>query len=174
MLKGNLLSLQPLATTETGARFSKCRRYRYALWRRWAPGPACCFIGLNPSTADETKDDNTIRRCIRFSRDWGFGAYWMLNLFAFRSTDPKGIYSGSPVGLHNDATILAWTRQAAVVVLAWGNHGALLNRATNVEWMLMNSAAEPKLRCFGFTSTGQPKHPLYLPADSQLVSVIPF
>ncbi len=164
---------RPLAT---GAHFSKCRLYRYSLWRRWGPGPACCFIGLNPSTATETVDDPTIRRCIRFSRDWGFGAYWMLNLFAFRSTDPKGIYSGSPVGLHNDATIVEWCRRAGRVIVAWGNHGAHQDRGNRVLSMIYGAQAgmTDKIYCFGKTKTGQPKHPLYIRADAALEQWIPF
>lgn len=74
----------------SAARFSLCRRYRYDLWRRWdiSKGYAM-FIGLNPSTADKTADDPTIRRCIGFARSWGYGALCMTNLFAFRATDPR-------------------------------------------------------------------------------------
>ena len=76
---------------ERGARLSPCRTYRYALWRRWGEGPPAMFIGLNPSTADETADDPTIRRCIAFARSWGHGALCMANLFAYRATQPADI-----------------------------------------------------------------------------------
>ena len=82
---------QPQNKTAT---FSECRKYRYTLWRRWdglfASGYAM-FIGLNPSTADETNDDPTIRRCIGYARDWGYGGLCMTNLFAFRATLPKNM-----------------------------------------------------------------------------------
>ena len=69
--------------------FSKDRIYRYALWRTWNENlPKTLFIGLNPSTADEIQDDPTIRRCIRYSRDWGYGGYIMGNIFGYRSTNP--------------------------------------------------------------------------------------
>ena len=73
---------------ERGADISPCGRYRYSLWRKWGPGATCMFVGLNPSTADETADDPTIRRCMAFARDWGYGALCMANLFAYRATDP--------------------------------------------------------------------------------------
>jgi len=75
--------------TDADARFSPCSTWRYSLTRKWNALPLLGFIGLNPSTADETEDDPTIRRCIGFARDWGFGGIVMLNLFAYRSTDPR-------------------------------------------------------------------------------------
>jgi len=73
------------------AAFSPCRTFRYSLWHQWGDDSLgyAMFIGLNPSTADETLDDPTVRRCINFARDWGYGALCMTNLFAFRSTDPS-------------------------------------------------------------------------------------
>ena len=72
------------------AEFSPCRRYRYTLSIEWdASKERVMFIGLNPSTADETKDDPTVRRCKQFAKDWGYGAMVMTNLFAWRDTDPK-------------------------------------------------------------------------------------
>lgn len=49
------------------------------------------FVGLNPSTADETEDDQTIRRCVGFAMDWGYGGLCMGNLFAIRATKPKNM-----------------------------------------------------------------------------------
>ena len=80
-------------TVESSATFSHCRKYRYTLWRNWAglmptgKGYAM-FVGLNPSTADETNDDPTIRRCIAFAKAWGYDALCMTNIFAFRATNP--------------------------------------------------------------------------------------
>ena len=71
------------------ATLSLCRTYRYSLTREWGSGLAVLFIGLNPSTADETLDDRTIRRCIAFARDWGYARLHMANLFAFRATEPR-------------------------------------------------------------------------------------
>ena len=74
----------------SGAEFSNCGMYRYMLWRTWIPGkPAVMFIGLNPSTANQIDDDPTIRRVKRFANDWGYGTVYMMNCFAYVSSDPK-------------------------------------------------------------------------------------
>lgn len=79
-----------------GAKFSDCRKYRYTLWRIWNESEPCVmFIGHNPSTADEKEDDPTIRRCINYSRDWGYGGLYMVNLFAYRATDPKDLIAAT-------------------------------------------------------------------------------
>ena len=74
----------------TDAVFSDCRKYRYALWRVWDESkPVAVFIGLNPSTADEVNDDPTVKRCVNFAQEWGYGGLCMANLFAFMATDPE-------------------------------------------------------------------------------------
>jgi hypothetical protein len=71
---------------------SECRTYRYALWRIWDQTvPYAMFIGLNPSTADESNDDPTLTRCMGFAKSWGYGGVCMANLFALRSTDPTAL-----------------------------------------------------------------------------------
>lgn len=87
------------------------------------------FIGLNPSTAGDVEDDPTIRRCIQFAKDWGYGALCMTNLFAFRATDPAVMKSYSePIGSDTDAVLAELAKNAGVVVAAWGNHGKHLGR----------------------------------------------
>lgn len=143
----------------SSAMFSPCRLYRYALWRDWNANPACVFIGLNPSTADETNDDPTIRRCIEFARSWGYGSICMLNLFAFRSTDPKAMLKASePVGPDNDEVIREACSGAAVVVAAWGKRGQHMGRDRKVLAMVRD------LKCLKVNQDGTPQHPLYLPA----------
>lgn len=154
----------------SGAVFSPCRQYRYSLWRRWEadcePSRMCAFIGLNPSTADETLDDPTIRRCIRFCKDWGFGGYVMLNLFAFRATDPKVMKAAKePIGADNDYAILRVVLSAGQTVCAWGNHGTFKGRAENRVNNLRDNGR--KLYHLGLTKTGQPSHPLYKRADTK-------
>jgi hypothetical protein len=142
--------------------FSPDRVYRYVLWRVWANHASpryCAFIGLNPSTADETTDDPTIRRCIGFAKAWGYDALAMLNLFAYRATYPADMKAESdPVGDDNDVWLARIAAEAGVVIAAWGNHGAHLNRAAAVRVLL------PNLHCLRLTKAGQPEHPLYLPA----------
>lgn len=150
-----------------GAEFSVCRTWRYALWRKWNDQnrKSCMFIGLNPSTADETADDPTIRRCIRFARDWGCGALYMLNLFGYRATDPKVMMrAGDPIGAGNDAAIVQYAERCSMIVAAWGIHGHLAGRDDHVRRLLRQNEFE--LRCLGKTKDGFPKHPLYVPAST--------
>ncbi len=150
------------------AEFSPCRTYRYTLTRTWDDEfRPCAFIGLNPSTADESTDDPTIRRCIRFAKDWGYGGLIMLNLFAVRSTDPFEIYRNpSPIGPDNDAYISnVLSNQCAGLVCAWGNHGTHFSRGDHVRELISKLATKPTPTHLGLTKSGQPKHPLYLRAD---------
>lgn len=146
---------------QRSARLSTDRRYRYELWRRWGAGPFCMFIGLNPSTADETEDDPTIRRCVAFARSWGYDGLCMTNLFAYRSTEPKDmkLIGTAAVGLENDLTLDKLSRTAGVVVAAWGTHGTHLRRDETVKLFIGG------LHYLRLTKDGHPAHPLYLPAD---------
>ena len=144
-----------------GANFSRCGRYRYTLWRRWdVDRPAVMIIGLNPSTADARQDDPTIRRCIGFARAWGYGGLVVTNLFAFRATYPVDLKAAAdPVGPCNDAWIRRMARQVGIIVAAWGNDGAWLQRSARVRRMLAG-----RLHCLRLNAGGEPAHPLYLPA----------
>ncbi len=145
--------------------FSEDRAYRYTLWREWNYGSGYCqFIGLNPSTADETRDDPTLRRCINFAKDWGFSAFCMTNIFALRETKPANMKAHqNPVGAENDKWILNISKDAQLVVAAWGTHGSFLGRDSEV----FNITKE--LYCLGTTKNGFPKHPLYVKGDTQLI-----
>lgn len=147
----------------SGAAFSDCRRYRYALWRSWDEAlPRVMFIGLNPSTADENKDDPTLRRCMGFARAWGYGSVGNGNLFAYRATDPKAMLAApDPVGPDNDRWLRRLAEEADLVVAAWGNHGIHLGRSAAVSELL------PKLHCLAVNRSGEPAHPLYQPAHRQ-------
>lgn len=136
------------------------------LWRRWESGkPYALFIGLNPSTADEVQDDPTIRRCIGYAKRWGYGAYVMANIFAYRATDPKVMMrKDDPIGPYNDAWITRMAEGAGVIVCAWGAHGEYMRRGDEVKRLLFGR----DLMCLGKTKNGQPKHPLYLKADQPL------
>lgn len=157
----------------SGAVFSDCERYRYRLWRTWAnyEGPSrACFVMLNPSTADASVDDPTIRRCMGFAMRWEFDGLEVVNLFALRSTDPKALYREiDPVGCANDAAIGTAAHASELVVCAWGAHGSYNRRGDVVRQTL--TFVDLKPMAFGFTKAGQPKHPLYLRSDSQLVAM---
>jgi hypothetical protein len=122
------------------------------------------IIGLNPSTADETNDDPTIRRCVGFARAWGYDALCMTNLFAMRATRPDDMKrSYVPLGRDNNAFLEQLAAGAGVVVAAWGTHGKYLGRDAFVRRML------PKLHYLRLTKDGYPSHPLYLSASLQPV-----
>ena len=143
------------------ARFSLCRQYRYILWRIWDESrPLVMFIGLNPSTADETKNDPTINRCINYSKSWGYGGLYMTNLFAFRATKPVDMKKAKDaIGPDNDKWLVKIAQKADIVIAAWGNHGRYLNRSETVVKMLSN------LYYLKLNQSGEPAHPLYLKAD---------
>ncbi|TIM41798.1 MAG: DUF1643 domain-containing protein [Mesorhizobium sp.] len=146
------------------ATFSPCRTWRYRLERRWSAGPKAAFILLNPSTADETKDDPTIRRCIGFAKAWGFGGLVLGNIFALRSTDPRGLYShADPVGPGNDDALRGIAREAEKVICGWGTHGALNRRGVFALDVMREAGATPL--ALKVTAAGFPGHPLYISAD---------
>ena len=149
--------------TKTSANFSRCRQYRYALHRYWDESlGGLLLIGLNPSTADATHNDPTIRRCIGFARDWGFGSLCVANLFAYRATYPSDLKAAADsIGPRNNTWLRRLAREADLVVAAWGNDGRHLNRAAEVRKML------PDLHCIRMNSIGEPAHPLYLPKHLQ-------
>lgn len=135
--------------------------YRYVLVRRWGhEGGFATFVMLNPSTADATKDDPTILRCIAFAASWGFSALHVVNLYAFRSTDPKGLWTvPDPVGPDNNAHIIGHAAvaktQGMPVIAAWGNNA----KQDRVDAVLSMPAMDV-LQCLGKTKSGAPKHPL--------------
>lgn len=151
------------------ARFSPCRAYRYTLDRRWGPTERrAVFVMLNPSTADETIEDPTVRRCIGFARAWGYDALTVLNIFALRSTDPAALYSHpDPVGPENNVALVAGCDRpdVGIVIAAWGKHGAHMGRGQTVLDMLHSEGIRPKY--LRLNADGSPGHPLYIPADAE-------
>ena len=158
-------------------------RYRFTLRRPrlhgtleppLGPGSICSFLLLNPSTATETQDDPTIRRCMDFAKRWGYDALLILNVYALRSTDPKGLWLGpdkkphgiDPVGSFNDAAIIAEARRPGVgaVVCGWGKHA----RPDRVSRMAALLSGMPHVFALATNKDGSPAHPLYLPAGLQL------
>ena len=146
---------------EKRAILSADRKYRFVLTRIWdETKPTVVFIGLNPSTADEEVDDKTIRKCIGYAKRWGYGKLIMVNLFAFRSTDPYMLKKvEDPVGPDNDSYIQKCVSESNLVIACWGNDGKLLNR----DKVLMDSL--PNLVCLKRNKNGTPHHPLYLSKD---------
>lgn len=146
-----------------GAMFCPCKKYRYRLWRRWSEEkPAIMFIGLNPSVADGTDDDPTMRRVIRFARDWGYGMVYMTNLFCGVATKYRELdHSKEVVGLNN-----YWLQETAAlsdkVVFAWG---ASNTRGRDQEVIAMF----PNAFTLQLNQDGSPMHPLFVPAAKTLI-----
>lgn len=162
MSKPNLARGDSLSPVERSATFSRCQQYRYTLWRDWrdllTPAGYVMFIGLNPSTADDFQDDPTIRRCIRFTTSWGYGAMCMTNAFAFRTKSPKVMKKQTdPVGADNDKHLMNIAADAAIIVAAWGADGCFMGRDQQIREMFRG-----RLHYLDLTDAGQPRHPLYL------------
>lgn len=157
------------ARSKSVAVFSDCERYRYTLTRVWDPdGAKALFVMLNPSTADEIKNDPTVERCERRARALGFGAFRVCNIFAFRATDPKVMRAEpDPTGPHNDTAIAEACAWADEVVCAWGTHGAHLGRGAEVETLVRGTGVRPKH--LGLSKHGHPKHPLYISYETKPV-----
>lgn len=157
--------MKPLAT------WSACRAYRYTLRRPYLQDlfdsrekyRVCAFLLLNPSTATETEDDPTIRRCIGFARRWGFAELVIINVYALRSTDPAGLWKvDDPVGPGNDAAIAEVAARAERIVCGWGKH-ARTERIERVAELL----AGRDTYALAVNQDGSPKHPLYIPAATE-------
>jgi len=153
---------QPDLFATNSAVISPCRKYRYILKRSWDESKGFVnFIGLNPSTADESKDDPTIRRCMGFARDWGYGGIYMTNLFALRATHPEELKKTDD-DLHdarnpyNSFHLHFAIDRSKITIAAWGNHGKL----DSMDYYMKSSH---ELHYLKMNSTGQPAHPLYLP-----------
>lgn len=144
--------------------FSDDEKCRYVLRRVWDDKKGkIVFIGLNPSTATEIKNDPTVSRMISFSKLHGFGSISVCNLFAFRTTFPSDLKKAhDPIGEENDLFILKEILDADKVVACWGNHGKFLNRSMNFLKNLNYFSH------FGFTNLGEPRHVLYLRKDAPL------
>lgn len=162
-------------TNLTGTRqavFSPCETYRYRLHEVFKPNPrpgqilrTQAFLMLNPSTANEMVDDPTVARCHKRAIAMGFEKFEVINIFALRSTDPKGLYNHpDPVGPDNNDAILACAKEAVAsggqVICAWGNHGLFATRAEEVLGLL-RTAGIP-LFALKTNRNGSPAHPLYL------------
>ena len=155
----------PANLSEYGAVISDDNKYRYSLMRQISlfGNHPVVFIMLNPSTADETEDDPTIRRCIGYARHWRATKMIVVNLFALRSTSPKSLWAKDtvdPVGPLNDGAI-RWSLEYArmnsgIVVAAWGSNGEYMDRGDTIRgwgW---------PLKCLKVCKNGEPAHPLYL------------
>lgn len=147
-------------------------QYRYQLWRVWdEEQDRLGWVMLNPSTADHTEDDPTIRRCLGFARSWGFGSIEVVNLYALRATQPQVVSTAIKehgesyaIGPHNDEHLVDACGRCKTIVAAWGAQKFADARAEVVTSLLR--AHHPNVLCLGLTAARQPRHPLYLANDT--------
>jgi hypothetical protein len=149
-------------------------KYRYILSRSWLTRlpygeksykGSVLWIMLNPSTADEFSDDATIRKCRGFTLRWGYTSLVVVNLFAFRATQPKDLkLATDPYGPRNADFVAGAIAQAPLIIAAWGNHGGKDGDEMQVR---LNHLETKRVRCLGATKSRQPKHPLMLSYDTE-------
>lgn len=146
---------------ESGAVISDSGLYRYRLWRRVSDDndSRLLFIMLNPSTADASVDDPTIRRCLGFARELGFGILEVVNLFAYRTSSPAELWShaGNIVGPDNDKHIAEAAEKADMIIGGWGAASNASMRA-----LAVNKIVGRRIQALALTKSGAPRHPLYL------------
>jgi hypothetical protein len=148
---------------QSSALYSDCGAYRYALTRCWdAAGARLLYIMLNPSRASERVNDPTVERCERRARQLGFGAFRVVNLFAWRATDPRDLKTAeAPVGADNPGALAEAADWADMVLAAWGIHGAHLDQGAAVAAQLRGRSPHH----LGLCRNGHPRHPLYVSYD---------
>jgi hypothetical protein len=180
-MSGPLAIAEAGSGTARGAVISPCGCYRYILWREIPDGPRtrrCLFVMLNPSTADATQDDPTIRRCLGFAKREGCSAITVVNLYAFRATDPanlsaelmRGTDVVGPDNLaHVEQQLALFRAGLGPIVAAWGAN-PIASGQPIIQRRLMESGA----LCLGMTKHGSPRHPLYVKADQPLTLWMPF
>lgn len=152
---------------ESDAVISDCGKYRYLLRRVWdQQKPRALLVMLNPSTADASTDDPTIKSCIRLTNGLGFGGFEVVNLYAWRATDPAMLaHVADPIGKNNDGVIAAAINRWDIPICAWGKNAGH-SRARAVYEAL--TAQRPAAFCFDMNKDGSPKHPLYIKSGTQL------
>lgn len=145
--------------------YNRTGTHRYLLTRTLAPlskaGTEAVFVMLNPSTATAFVNDPTIRRCMNFAALWGHARLIVVNIFAFRATDPTALADcHDPIGSFNDVFILDAVESASQVVCAWGAWGSLFGRGQHVYDLVKSKNP----MCLGVTAENEPRHPLYIAA----------
>lgn len=161
---------EELSDSGAGAEISDDKLYRYTLTRQWSDGPCVGFLMFNPSTADATENDATIRRCMGFAKRWGYGRLVILNLYAIRGTDPRTpVKAEDPVGPMNDHWILETCKDAEEIVCAWGcaqHMPSIVSRMMRVLTLLQ--AYNVRVSCLGYRKDGHPRHPLMLSYETKI------
>lgn len=154
---------------DIGADFSKCRKYRFALWRIWDKSKdKVMFIGLNPSTANETESDPTLTRVIAFGKRLGYGGVYMMNCFPWVSTDPDNL---NVLGFkeYNDHMLKKVADECKDVIFAWGAFKVVSATGRDVELCKLFPCAKALV----INKDGSPRHPLYVNGNTVPVAFKP-
>jgi hypothetical protein len=154
----------------SGAIFSEDRKYRYALWRVWdLTLDLLLFVGLNPSSAAEVKNDPTITRNVQRAMRLGYGGLLCANLYAYVSTQPNILLGdGDFVGKETDDYLRQMIGLSKRHLCGWGSFKPVTKRASIVLGMI------PEPYCLGVNFDNQPKHPLYVGYDVPMIKYSQF
>lgn len=145
---------------------STCKNYRYELTRKWRSSkPRIVFVGLNPSTADASTDDQTIKKLTTYAKQWGYGSFTIVNVFAFRSRDAYAMLKVPNYFGPDNMKYLKEYAAYETVVIMWGSKANEINRWRTQQ--VLNMIPDPW--CFGKNKDGSPKHPLMLPYKVGLI-----
>lgn len=149
----------------SGAIFSNCRKYRFVLYRIWdKKRKYLIFIGLNPSTADENQNDNTVIKVINFTRKWGYGGVFMMNCYPYISTDPERLIMNKDYNKFNFECINKISKKCSKIIFSWGNFKIVRDNKTDIKLYKMFKSAY----CLIQNKNGSPRHPLYVPYNTKL------
>jgi len=154
---------------ENKCEFSPDQKYRYYLQRNFKKNAKnlLVFIMLNPSTANEQYNDPTVERCQNHALNKNYDGMIILNIFAYRTTNPKQLLqTKNPIGEKNNQTIINTIKKHQNIICAWGNHGKILNRSNEIKKILKKH--RKKTQAFEITKQNEPKHPLYIPYNKKL------
>ncbi len=154
---------------EAWACFSEDDKYRYKLSRLIDIGKGkIVWCMLNPSTANAFILDPTLRKCLEFSKRWGFRQMSIINLYALRATNPKELYKVKyPIGMENDNAISGECENADMIICGWGQEKIV--KSYNFDKM-KKYFKNKHVCCLGTNKDDSPKHPLYLPYTTHLRS----
>lgn len=164
--------------SDAGAVISDDRHYRYRLWRYWSDDPHMTWVMLNPSTADETRDDATLKRCMSFARREGCGGIEVVNLYALRTAYPAKLRQARPHGFDPEegdqgSNMDAWTTafelsDSGLIVAGWGNAARFADLPESRAWRAWRGLV--RWSCLGVTKTaGEPRHPVRLSGSEPFV-----
>jgi hypothetical protein len=152
----------------SGAVMDAERKHRFLLWRFWDDRPRMLFIGLNPSTANELTDDPTIRRLCDFARSWGYGGLYACNLYSQVTPYPEDLKDNNDFFDANVHARKMTVELSSLVVCGWGDGVKKIEfgdaRASAIKWDIQ------KPMCFGLTKSGNPKHPVRLSKETNLMN----